>query len=289
MDDTFFNTTLGKTGLKVYRLGLSGTYRPGKKTIYKAIDEGINFFFYFGIDTQMVAVLKDVIKHDRDKYVIMTGANNFMVGHFNLRKALEKKLRKLNTDYIDIFGYLGVTKEADLKDDILEQFSRFKDEGKIRFAAISSHDRKLAGKMAANGALDVLMIRYNAAHRGAETEIFPHLQLHNPGLISYTATRWRYLTRRTDGWPKDERIPTAGDAYRFVLSNPHVHVCLNAPSNIKQLNHNLEAFNRGPMSEDELAFMRRFGDLVHHKAKKGFFNKLMPFSKAESHHSEAAG
>jgi aryl-alcohol dehydrogenase-like predicted oxidoreductase len=286
MDNSFFNTVLGNTGLKVCRLGLSGTYRPGKKVIYKAIDEGINMFFYFGIDTQMISVMRDVIRRDREKYVVMTGANNFLLGHFNLRKALEKKLRRLKTDYIDIFGYLGVIKESDLTSHIIEEFNRFKEEGKIRFSAISTHDRKLAGKLAANGMLDTLMIRYNGAHRGAETDIFPHLQPHNPGIISYTATRWRFMMRRPRGWSKDERIPTAGDAYRFVLSNPDVHVCLSAPSNIKQFNHNLEAFRKGPLSDDELAFMRRFGDKVHAQARKGFFNRLMPFSRADIHQAD---
>ena len=35
--------------------------------------------------------------------------------------------------------------------------------------------------------LDVYMIRYNAAHRGAEHDIFPHLAAYNPGVVSYTA------------------------------------------------------------------------------------------------------
>jgi hypothetical protein len=58
MNHDFTHTILGNTGLKVHRLGLSATYRPGKKTIYKAVDEGINYFFGFGIDTQMMSVKK---------------------------------------------------------------------------------------------------------------------------------------------------------------------------------------------------------------------------------------
>ncbi|MCI0691081.1 hypothetical protein L0337_03630 [candidate division KSB1 bacterium] len=36
----FLYTTLGNTGVKVCRLGLSASYRPGRKTVYKALDEG---------------------------------------------------------------------------------------------------------------------------------------------------------------------------------------------------------------------------------------------------------
>ena len=82
-----------------------------------------------------------------------------------------------------------------------------------------------------------------------------------------TATRWRYLLRRPRGWPKDELIPTAGMCYRFVLSNPHVDVCLMAPSNIEQLEENLVAFRKGSLCEEEMEFMRKFGDAVHYRRK----------------------
>ncbi len=107
------------------------------------------------------------------------------------------------------------------------------------------------------------MVRYNAAHRGAETDIVPYLAAHDPGVVSYTATRWTYLLRRTKGWPKDRAVPTAGQCYRFVLSNPNVDVCLTAPRSEKQLLENLEAVRQGPLPEDEMGFMRAFGDAVH--------------------------
>jgi aryl-alcohol dehydrogenase-like predicted oxidoreductase len=134
---------------------------------------------------------------------------------------------------------------------------------------MSCHDRKFAGELAAQGALDVFMIRYNAAHRGAEQDILPFLNHHHPGVVSYTATRRTYLLRRPRGWPTDGRIPTAGLCYRFVLSNPHVHVCLTAPRNLKELEENLAALRLGPLSEEEMGFMRKFGDAVH-QTKKWF-------------------
>ena len=55
--------------------------------------------------------------------------------------------------------------------------------------------------------------------------------------------------------------------YRFVLSNPNVDVCLTAPSNIKHLRENLAALDDGPLSEDDMQFMRKFGDAVHAQGK----------------------
>ena len=71
-----------------------------------------------------------------------------------------------------------------------EELQRLKEDDRVRAVAMSCHDRKFAGELAEQGALDVLMIRYNAAHPGAEQDIFPHLELHKPGVVSYTATRW---------------------------------------------------------------------------------------------------
>jgi aryl-alcohol dehydrogenase-like predicted oxidoreductase len=267
MNRDYIHTLLGNTGLPVHRLGLSGTYWPGKKTIYKALDEGLNFFFCFGIDKQMIRVLRDVLKKERERYIVATGAYNLLLGHPNLERTLEKRLRQLRTDYIDIFLFLGVTKEKHFPEKTTEELYRLRETDKVRTVGISTHNRRFAGQLAAQGALDVIMMRYNAAHRGAEEEIFPYLNHHKPGVVSYTATRWRRLLRRPRNWPKNRPVPSAGMCYRFVLSNPHVHVCMTAPSNIKQFQENLAAVNQGPLSAEELHFMRDFGDAVYQGTK----------------------
>jgi aryl-alcohol dehydrogenase-like predicted oxidoreductase len=267
MTDTFLTATFGKTGPTVFRLGLSGTYRPGKKAIYEAIDRGVNFFFCYGFDTQLIGVLRDIMKTNREKFIIATGAYNFIWGQQNSLKTIEKRLKQLRTDYIDVFLFLGVMKEKEFPDKIKDQLCQLKAQGKAKTVGISTHDRKLAGKLMAEGELSAIMMRYNAAHRGAETDIFPHLAKHNPGVISYTATRWSYLTKRPKGWPKERPIPDAGMCYRFVLSNDNVDVCLTAPRNIKQLRDNLKSLELGPLSESEMQFMREFGDVVRNQKK----------------------
>ena len=266
MNQSFTHATLGKTGVAVHRLGLSASYRPGKQTIYKALDEGINYFFAYGFDTQMTGVLRELCRSNRERYVIATGAYNLLVGYPNLRRTLEKRLRQFRTDYLDVFLFLGVTKAKHFPERAREELCRFREEGKVRAIGMSCHDRVFAGQLATEGALDVLMMRYNAAHRGAEQDIFPHLQPHQPGIVSYTAPRWTYLLRRPRSWPKTEPLPTAPLCYRFVLSNPHVDVCMTAPSNIRQFEENLRAVRQGPLDDEEMKFMRNFGDVVHRTA-----------------------
>jgi aryl-alcohol dehydrogenase-like predicted oxidoreductase len=264
---TFTTTTLGRTGIPVHRLGLSASYWPGKKTIYHALDNGVNLFFCYGWDGQMTRVLRDVSTTRRSEIVIVTGAYNLIWFYPNLRKSLERRLRQLGTDYIDAFLFLGVLKPKQFPPEAVEELCRFREEGKVRAIGMSCHDRKFCGQLAEEGKLDTLMVRYNAAHRGAEQDIFPHLETHRQGIISYTATRWRYLLRRPRHWPKSEPIPTAGQCYRFVLSNDNVSACLTAPSNLKQLRENLSALDQGPLSTDEMKFMQTFGDVVHFGSK----------------------
>ena len=263
----FKHSVLGKTGIEVSRLGLSGTYRPGKDTIYKALDSGINYFFCYGFDTQMIKTLSELSQNNREKYIVATGAYNLIYGHQNLRKTLEKRLKQLKTEYIDIFLFLGVIQGKQFPEQLRQELRDLKKEGKIKAVGMSCHDRKFAGKLAADGELDVLMIRYNAAHRGAEQDIFPYLSEHNLGLVSYTATRWRYLISRQNGWPKGRSIPTPAQCYRFVLSNPHVDVCMTAPSNLKQLEEDIQALEQGPLSDEEMAMMKEYGDLIHGQKK----------------------
>jgi len=267
MEENFTHTTLGKTGIPVHRLGFSASYKPGKETIHKALDLGINFFFAYGNHKLTIDTLRDVMKSDREKYVACMGAGNYILFHANIRKALEKRLRKLDTEYIDVFLFFGVIREKDFSESVREELYKLREEGKIKAVGMSTHNRKFAGKLAKEGAIDVEMIRYNAAHRGAEEEIFPYLETHDPGVVSYTATRWRYLLKAPKNWPEAEKIPTAAQCYRFVLSNPHVDVCLTAPANLKQFEENIGSLEQGPLSEEEMAFMLKFGDAVRHTKK----------------------
>lgn len=262
---SFTHTTLGRTGLSVHRLGFSASYRPGRAAVHRALDAGMNLFFGFGIDTQLTHPMRDIIRAGgRERVVIATGVYNYVFGYPNIRRTLEKRLRQFGTDVIDLFLFLGVMKEKEFPPAAHEEMLRLRDEKKVRFIGLSTHNRLFAGRLAAEGQMDVLMIRYNAAHRGAEEDIFPHLEAHNPGVISYTATRWTYLLRRPRTWPPASPIPTAGQAYRFVLSNPHAHVCLTAPRSVRELDENLRALKQGPLTGEEMAFMHQFGDAVHH-------------------------
>ncbi len=262
----FLTARLGAKGWPVFRLGLSTTNRPGERTVRAALDQGVNYLFGYAIDTNLNNVVRGMNADQRGRVLIATGGYNWIFYHTPLKKSLENALKRLKTDYIDVFHFLGIIKPEHFPPRIQDELAELRADGRVRAVAVSCHDRKFAGSLAANGIVDNLMVRYNAAHPGAETEVFPHTAAHNNGVVSYTATRWRRLLARPKGWPENEPIATAGQCYRFVLSNPNVHVALTAPSNEKQFMENLREVRRGPLPEDEMAFMRRYGAYVHDHA-----------------------
>jgi hypothetical protein len=113
--------------------------------------------------------------------------------------------------------------------------------------------------------MDAVMVRYSAAHPGAEHEVLPVVA---PGVkvLTYTATRWGTLLdpERT---PAGERTPTAAHCYRFALSHPRVDLCLAGPRDGCELDAALEAAQRGALSPDEQAWMRRVGGAVRARAR----------------------
>jgi aryl-alcohol dehydrogenase-like predicted oxidoreductase len=248
---------------RVRRLGLSATYRPGRETVHAALDAGVNLFFCFGFDNQMTAVLRQEMPRRRDGLVVVTGAYHLVWTSLNLRRTLEKRLRQLNTDYIDAFLLLGVPRRRHFTQQMRDELAELRNDPRVGGVGISTHDRSLAAELARNGEADILMVRYSAAHTGAEQEIFPFLERHHPNVLSYTATRWTQLLRRPRGWPKGDFIPSAAQCYRFVLSSPCVNACLTAPTNLAQFKENVRALDHGPLTEEEMVGMRRFGQFIH--------------------------
>ena len=63
---------------------------------------------------------------------------------------------------------------------------------------------------------------------------------------------------------------TAPLCYRFVLSNPHVHVAWMGPANREQLDENLAALDAGPLSAEEEAWVREYGRQVRAKKRMDY-------------------
>jgi aryl-alcohol dehydrogenase-like predicted oxidoreductase len=227
----------------------------------RAFERGMNYFYWGSLRRSAFAQGLKNLASRRDRfYLVVQSYSPF--GLF-LQPSLESALRRLGFDFADVL-LLGLWNRA-VPPRVLDAAQRMKDRGLARFLAVSTHQRaQVAQQAAASSPIDIFHFRYNAVHTGAEQDIFPNLPVpeQRPGMVSYTATCWGRLMnpRRV---PAGESVPSAADCYRFVLSNPHVDLCLTGVANEDQTSHALTALERGPMTEEELAWMRRVGAAIY--------------------------
>jgi aryl-alcohol dehydrogenase-like predicted oxidoreductase len=246
----------------VHRLGLAPNKGMKARDVAQVLAEtDVGYVFWTLRMPHATGALKAELARDRDRFIVATGPTTAFWGR-NLERYVDKALRALDTDHLDILQlhWLGVS--ARLNEDTLGTLMRLRESGKVRAIGTSIHDRPRAGGLAAESELDMLMVRYNAAHPGAEQDIFAHLNPTRPrAIVAYTATRWRKLLKRPRGWTG--AVPTAGHCYRFCLSNAHVHVVLCGAQNLTQWQENETEIAKGPLSADEDEWIRDFGRVVH--------------------------
>lgn len=245
---------------RVHRLGLAANYGIDEDGVRAAMDRGVNVFFWTSRGKGLKNPLREAIRSRREEVCVIGVATLGWFG-WAVRRGAEGLLSDLGTDYLDAYllGWLGVGSAWTVATE--RELVALRESGKVKSIGVSIHDRPRAGQLAASSPLDLLMIRYNAAHPGAESDIFPHVRQRAPSVLAYTATAWRRLLKKPRGW--DGPAMTAGDCYRFQLSSPHVDLALTGPKTRAEVEENLDAVEKGPLSEDEAKWMREFGRKVH--------------------------
>ena len=180
--------------------------------------------------------------------------------------SIDRSLRFLKTDYVDILCLAWWNGPPPKR--ILDAALELREKGKIRTLMVSRHNRPAFQGFIADPAIDALMLRYNAAHPGAEREVFAHRAMRRPGTVAFTATRWSTLLD-SKHVPEGAATPRASECYCFSRSNPSVDVWLAGPKDAEQLDEALVALDRGPMDEEELAWTRRVGAAVREGTLSG--------------------
>lgn len=253
---------LGTTGLVVGRLGLGSSYKAGTAAYERAFEHGVNYFYWGSMrHDDMGQAIRNIAAKDRDKLVLVV-QSYARVGFF-VKLSVERALRRLGLDYADVL-LLGWYNSEPWQT-VMDAARALVKSGRVRHIALSSHRRTLFPQLI-DSDVEIFHVRYNAVHRGAEREVFPALDggtaERRPGIVTYTTTRWGQLCdpART---PAGERTPSGADCYRFALSDPHVNVAVAGPANDAQMDDALRALELGPLSNDELAWMRRVGDGIY--------------------------
>jgi aryl-alcohol dehydrogenase-like predicted oxidoreductase len=273
----FLVTPTRAFGQPVCRLGLAsyGQTAITPDDVLYALGRGVNFLNRPGLaegpsggDAFSTAVA--ALGADRQSVVVCAqfGAR----AAANAAAELQSTLATLRTDYIDVLTLYYVERSDEWEEvtspsGALRYLQDAKRHGIVRRLGVTSHQRKLAARMAESGLLDLVMVRYNAAHRGAEGDVFPVTRSHGLPVIAYTALRWGALLQPTPQDPSGFSVPRAPEWYRFVLQHPAVAVTLAAPQTRAELDEDLQVLEAtGPLGDGEYAALAEHGERVRRNA-----------------------
>jgi predicted aldo/keto reductase-like oxidoreductase len=270
--NSFFQRPAAAFGKPVCRLGL-GSGMDNRLTaddIHFALDRGVNFLNWPCAREDAFSPTIAELGPRRDDVTICV--------QFESRTAtdaadeLRTLLASLKSDYVDVLTLYYVEqmeewKELTAPNGALGYCRAAQRDGAVHRIGLTSHQRPLAAELARTGLLDLLMIRYNAAHRGAEQEVFPVTDALNLPVVAYTGLRWGALTRPTPDDPPGFSVPPAHSWYRFVLQHPSVTVVLAAPRNRDELEEALSVLDAdGPLSLEEYERLAEHGRRVRRHA-----------------------
>jgi aryl-alcohol dehydrogenase-like predicted oxidoreductase len=218
----------------------------------------------------MKQAIRKLARKQREKMVIALQTYDYTGLAFE--RTFAQGLRALEIDHADVL-ILGM-RNGPLPRRILDKALALQERGLARHLCVSAHDRAAYRQHLELKVFDLIMVRYNAAHRGAEQDVFTLLgDEGKPGVICYNSTRWGHLF--DPRWiPDGERLPSPTDLYRYVLSNPSIDMVLTAPETFEQLEENVKTLEMGPVSAEERGWLERIGDHVHALSPSANFDFL---------------
>ncbi len=201
-------TRIGTTDLYVNPIGLGtnavgghNVYGPqdeasGKALVRAAIENGIDYFdtaYIYGPERSEVLTGEAVAEMGaRDRVVLATKGAYKLVGDgvemdnspAFLRECVEASLRRMGTDYIDLF-YIHQPDEKTPKDEAVGALQRLKEEGKIRAVGVSNFSLEQLREADRDGYVDVIQCAYSLLDRGMEKELLPFAVSRDISFVPY--------------------------------------------------------------------------------------------------------
>jgi aryl-alcohol dehydrogenase-like predicted oxidoreductase len=307
---------LGSTGIKVSEVGF-GAWAIGGATdaagvplgwgatsdeeslaaIRKARDLGVNFFdtadiYGYGRSESLLGI---VLSRNRHNVVLATKVGNIRGAGGEARKdfsknhifyAVDGSLKRLRTDFIDLYQIHNPTLEELRREDIQEAMGRLQETGKIRFWGVSISTPQEGIEIVNRGWGYTLQVLYNVLNQAPEKELFPLAHSKGYGIIARVPLASGLLTgkfRSDSVFPQndirqnfltprrlqevmtriDEMKAIVGGgsrslaeaAIRFVLSNPAVSCTIPGARNVHQVELNVAA-SGGKLPDPVVARLR---------------------------------
>ena len=194
------------SGQPVNILGIGGNPKMDRACVPLAYDAGINYFFFYDFTHRsLIEGLKPIVDTYRDNVVVATGTELRDVNA--VTQYLEEIFQTLNLDMLDIFYIEYISPSEDLDellaiDGVFDLLQTWKEKGLIRYVGATAHNRPATVELIKSGKVDVMMHRYNVAHRGAEDHRLRAaraVRLGPPGLVRLPSREPRKHRRLRQG------------------------------------------------------------------------------------------
>ncbi len=236
--------TLGNTGLKVTTVGMGCMITSDPSVITRAADLGINYFdtargYQHGNNERMVGA---ALGAKRKQVVLSTKSPSG--DKEKLLKDLDTSLSELKTDYVDIWYLHAKDKPEDIRDDMIEAQHIAKQQGKIRFAGMSTHALpKMADWTIQKKAFDVVLTTYNFSMDAKMDEAIAALAQTGTGVVAMKvmAGGFRSVKPADPIYEKLHRDGALLAALKWVLQKPHITTTIPSMTDMDQLDENLRA------------------------------------------------
>ncbi len=197
---------LGRTGIEVSRITF-GCWELGGGMWEKAADEqnikAIQVAFENGItsfdtaeaygDGHSETITGLALQGKRQECVIATKVRKDNLKAADLRRAVEKSLSRLQTDYLDLYYIHWPNPEIPLAETIAEM-DKMKAEGIIRAIGVSNFSLAQLQEAANYARIDVIQPEYSLLQRDIETEILPYCRENSIAVMSYSSIAKGILT-----------------------------------------------------------------------------------------------
>ena len=274
---------LGRTGLEVSDISLGSSGNPDPEVVAHAFDKGINLFdsaesYRWGGAEESIG---KALKGKRDRVILTSktkaGASD---SRSEIMKSLEGSLRRLQTDYVDIYFNHSVNDVDRLRNQEWLEFSELaKKQGKIRFRGVSGHGSKLAQCIdytVDNDIADVILVAYNYGQDPDFLDKLRHtfhwssIQPELPRLLAKARSRdVGVLTMKTlmgarlnDMRPYERPEGTFSQAaFRWVLSDPNVNALLISMSDVNEVDEFVAASGSESLGEYDRQLLERYAYL----------------------------
>ncbi len=246
---------LGKTGLKVSRLGFGGIpiqridAEGTKALMHRLLEAGVNYIDSARGYTVSEEYIGYGLEGIRDKFILATKGRGLTKQA--MQKDLETSLRNFRTDYIDLYQFHNPSLE-DLETitapgGALEALRDAKAAGTVRHIGLTAHSVQVFEKALDMDWVETIMFPYNLVeNQGAE--LIAKCQEKNVGFI---------CMKPLAGGAIDD----ASLALRYIVQNPAVTVVIPGMASGQELSQNLAAVgNPAPLTEGEMAKIQAIRD-----------------------------